>query len=171
MVDKFTFFWKNRSPFTNWYPSKFTFLDVDFCCGEQYMMYVKAIMFDDFEIAKKIMATSKPSEHLAFGRQVKNYDDVTWSQFRYDYMVYGLYEKFKQNPELKEILLNTGSTIIAEASPTDLVWGIGLEETDPLAQDRANWKGQNLLGKVLMEVRFMLYEADSILINLELPGQ
>lgn len=35
-----------------------------------------------------------------------------------------------------------------EASPTDLLWGIGLSEWDELAQDKTNW-----LGEVLTKVR------------------
>jgi len=50
-------------------------------------------------------------------------------------------------------LLMTGSKILVEASPEDCIWGVGLEENDPLILDEANWKGQNLLGKALMKVR------------------
>jgi ribA/ribD-fused uncharacterized protein len=50
-------------------------------------------------------------------------------------------------------LLATGDSIIAEASPYDQVWGIGLSEEDPLAQNISTWNGKNLLGKILMSVR------------------
>ncbi len=40
-----------------------------------------------------------------------------------------------------------------EASPIDIVWGVGLGEDDPLIDDESNWRGQNLLGKALDEVR------------------
>ena len=67
-------------------------------------------------------------------------------------MVNVLKSKF-QIPELKEALLRTGDRIIVEASPYDKIWGVGLEENDPRILNEKNWRGQNLLGKALIEVR------------------
>ena len=61
--------------------------------------------------------------------------------------------KFRQNQGLRRKLFQTGSAILAEASPIDAVWGIGLSADDPRAQDPAQWPGQNLLGKILTELR------------------
>lgn len=146
-MTQFTLFWQNRSPFSNWYPSTFTH------SGEQYMMYRKAIMFNDLETAAAIMSTDNPREHKELGRLVTNYNDTQWSAVREDIMVEGLFEKFNQIPKLKEALLATGDTIIAEASPYDLVWGIGFTADQPEATDQTKWRGKNLLGKVLMRVR------------------
>lgn len=38
---------------SNWYQSPFTVDEVDFSSMEQYMMYKKAVCFNDTEIAKK----------------------------------------------------------------------------------------------------------------------
>jgi len=65
----------------------------------------------------------------------------------------GLRAKFQQNPELMEKLLATGNMVLAECAPRDKIWGIGLAEDDARIQDPQQWKGQNLLGTVLMEVR------------------
>jgi ribA/ribD-fused uncharacterized protein len=54
---------------------------------------------------------------------------------------------------LKQILLSTGTTILAECSPVDRIWGIGLSEDNADVQNPAKWQGQNLLGNVLMRVR------------------
>jgi ribA/ribD-fused uncharacterized protein len=62
--------------------------------------------------------------------------------------------KYSQNEELKELLLNPeleGKHYV-EASPLDKIWGIGVGETEAL-DDESNWRGQNLLGKALDEVR------------------
>lgn len=149
----FTLFWQNRSPFSNWYPSTFTWNGITFTRGEQYMMYRKAMMFNDSETAKAILSTNNPKEQKDLGRLVKNYVDSEWSDIRYAIMVEGLFEKFNQNATLKQALLETGDTVIAEASPYDLVWGIGYTDDQPEAHDMTKWRGQNLLGKVLMEVR------------------
>jgi len=153
MTQKFTLFWQNRSPFSNWYPSVFTHNGITFTRGEQYMMYCKAIIFNDLETADAIMSTDNPREQKELGRAVSNYNDAVWSEVREQVMVEGLTEKFKQIPKLKEALLATGDTIIAEASPYDLVWGIGFTADQPEATDQSKWRGLNLLGKVLMKVR------------------
>lgn len=42
---------------------------------------------------------------------------------------------------------------MVEASPIDRIWGIGLAHDDPRAADRTRWRGLDLLGFVLVEVR------------------
>ena len=153
---KFTFFWNNRTPFSNWYPSIFTWGGITFSRGEQYMMYRKAMRFGDTEIAEKIMSTDDPAEQKALGREVRGYNDAVWAAQRYQIMVEGLYEKFNQNPKLKDALLATEGTEMVEASPYDRIWGIGLTAHDNRAQDKSTWLGQNLLGQVLDEVRCRL---------------
>ena len=153
MTAQYTFFWQNRTPFSNWYPSIFTHNGIKFSRGEQYMMYRKAILFGDTNIAHAILLTGNPKEQKDLGRMVANYDDDTWAAQRVDIMVEGLYEKFNQNPKLREALLSTGDTILVEASPVDKIWGIGLAEDHPDATNPDKWRGQNLLGITLMRVR------------------
>ncbi|HIR94499.1 MAG TPA: DUF1768 domain-containing protein [Candidatus Coprenecus stercorigallinarum] len=43
--------------------------------------------------------------------------------------------------------------ILVEASPYDTVWGIGMKEDDPDCRNPRLWKGENLLGFALMDVR------------------
>jgi len=40
---------------------------------------------------------------------------------------------------------------MAEASPYDTIWGVGLKEQDPLINIVETWRGENLLGFALME--------------------
>ena len=42
---------------------------------------------------------------------------------------------------------------MVESNPFDRIWGIGLAASDPRAQEKNTWLGQNLLGKVLDEIR------------------
>ena len=55
--------------------------------------------------------------------------------------------------EFAKFLLGTGDSIIVEASPLDRVWGIGLGAANELATNPERWRGLNLLGFALMEVR------------------
>ncbi len=63
------------------------------------------------------------------------------------------YAKFLQNKELLDFLLSTGNKILVEASPYDTIWGVGMEEANPQINNPFLWKGQNLLGFALIEVR------------------
>ena len=88
-----------------------------------------------------------------FGRQVKYFKNDIWLKHRYDIVFRGNLEKFSQSSELKLFLLGTGNKYLAESSPTDLIWGIGLSDQDPERFDMKKWRGTNLLGEVLMKVR------------------
>jgi ribA/ribD-fused uncharacterized protein len=78
MTHNFTFFWQNRSPFSNWYPSIFTHNGITFSRGEQYMMYQKAMLFGDVNTAHAILLTGNPKEQKDLGRMVANYDEAVW---------------------------------------------------------------------------------------------
>jgi ribA/ribD-fused uncharacterized protein len=82
-----------------------------------------------------------------------NYDEEVWSENKYAIVIKGNTAKFRQNQELCSILNSTGNALLVEASPTDVIWGVGLSMDDPRIKDRRQWKGENLLGKALMEVR------------------
>lgn len=128
---------------------------------EQYIMYQKAILFQDVEAARQILATEKPGAIKALGRGVQNYNDAVWSGQRQIIVYQGLLEKFRQNKALKKQLLTTGESILAECAVQDRIWGIGLSMKDPGRFDLNAWQGQNLLGFSLMCVRAALREASS----------
>lgn len=46
--------------------------------------------------------------------------------------------------------------VLVEASPSDSIWGIGLRRDDPDSREPEKWRGENLLGFALMEVRDLL---------------
>ena len=142
--------------YSNWHWCEFEVGGIAYNCGEQYMMHRKAVLFDDSFTAGKILRSVSPREQKDLGRRVQGYDDKIWSEDRLAIMQYGLYYKFEQNPEFGKQILDTGSRILVEASPYDRIWGVGLGEENDLILDEANWKGQNLLGKALMQVRDVL---------------
>lgn len=159
----------NEAVFSNWYPSPLTFSseqfmeflgiethDQKFENVEQGMMYGKAVLFGDMKIANKILLSNSSKEFRELGRQVKGYVEEDWSNKRYDYVKELILEKFKQNPDLLQILKSTKDLVLVEGAWYDKVWGVGIGDTDPSIQDPKLWKGQNLLGKALMEVRNIL---------------
>jgi ribA/ribD-fused uncharacterized protein len=52
-----------------------------------------------------------------------------------------------------DYLMSTGNKILVEASPLDTIWGIGLGRENTKANNPNTWRGKNLLGFALMEVR------------------
>jgi ribA/ribD-fused uncharacterized protein len=152
-TDRFTFFFRPEAPFSQWHPARFELAGRQFTCAEQYMMYGKAILFDDAEIAEQILAAAAPRQHKALGRKVRNFSDAVWKANREAIVHDGSRAKFTQNPELRQALLDTAGTDLVEASPFDRIWGIGLSATDPRAENPSQWRGQNLLGKILTRVR------------------
>ena len=151
--EEFTYFWGSESPFSQWHKSIFTLDGITFNCAEQYMMYQKAVVFDDQNMATKILHTKDPGMQKKLGRQVQNFDVEVWNEKCRDIVKKGNKAKFSQNPELKKKLLATGDTVLVEASPNDRIWGIGLSEHDPRAKDKSNWQGTNWLGYALTEVK------------------
>ncbi len=138
---------------SNWYRSEFSVDEIKFTSMEQYMMYKKAILFEDAEIASQILKTDDVVLIKELGRKVSNYNDTVWNGMRQVVIYKGLLEKFRQNDDLKKSLLDTGDNMLAECAVKDCVWGIGLSMTDNNRNDINAWRGQNLLGFSLMLVR------------------
>lgn len=151
MAEAFTFFWK--SPLSQWQRAPFALGGLTFSHAEQYMMYAKAVLFGDRSAADRILAADTPREQQAIGRTVRGFDESVWALFREGIVYAGNHARFSQNPGQRELLLATAGTTLVEASPHDRVWGIGLAANDPLALDRSQWLGLNLLGETLTRVR------------------
>ena len=158
-TERFTFFFRPEAPFSQWYPARFEIGGKLFSCAEQYMMYGKAILFGDAEVAAEILQAMAPRQHKALGRRVRGFTEAIWKANREAIVTDGSRAKFTQNPELRQALLDTAGTELVEASPFDRIWGIGLAATDRRAEDPAQWRGQNLLGKILTRVRDELLAA------------
>lgn len=125
-----------------------------FNCCEQWMMAVKALYFNDWESFLRIMKTSSPKEQKDLGRKVKEFDKEQWDKVKYNVVLTGNMEKFTQNESSREFLLGFNKhTVFAEAAPWDITWGIGLGPENPDSLDINKWKGENLLGEVIREVR------------------
>ena len=158
---RFTFFWQSESPFSQWHPSEFVVKGKRFVCAEQYMMYGKAVLFGDMEVARRILASKSPKTQKALGRKVQGFNERLWQRERERIVYEGNHARFTQNAELLAALLATAGTELVEASPMDRIWGVGLSAEDPRIQDPATWRGQNLLGKVLTRLREELLAAGS----------
>jgi len=149
----YTFFYTQASPFSQWHRVRFVVDGNTFNCAEQFMMHGKARLFADTAIAAQILTATQPRDHKALGRKVANFDPAIWDREREQIVYAGNHAKFTQNTELLDVLLATRGTTLVEASPRDRIWGIGMAATDPRATDPTQWRGKNLLGKVLTKLR------------------
>lgn len=124
--------------------------------SEQYMMWRKAELFGDAEMAAAILQERNPGKVKALGRRVRNFDKDKWDAVARQCVRDGVVLKFRQNAALRDVLLATGEKMMVEASPTDAIWGIGLSEERALSTPPAQWPGTNWLGLVLNEARTIL---------------
>ena len=147
------FFWGPGSPLSNHHPAKFILDNQKYTSAEQCIMHKKALMFNDLEAASKILEEESPVAQRNLGRDVKLFDRQTWMASSRDTVRAALHAKFSQNEHLKTKLLETGVLIPVEASPRDQYWGIGMGLHDPQITDPHKWKGKNVLGQLLAEVR------------------
>jgi len=154
-MSEFHFFWSG--PFSQWAKSPFTLEGIEFNTCEQYMMYKKAELFGDIDSAKKILSTKNPNEQKGYGRLIKPFDDEKWMEVAYDVVVEGNRAKFIQNSHFLAELEKTKGKILVEASPYDRRWGIGMSANDPDVEDPTKWRGDNLLGKAVTQVRIELF--------------
>ena len=115
---------------SNWYPADFCLDGIFYSSLEQYMMYQKAVLFQDNEIADEILKVKDSAAVKALGRSVKNYEESIWNGRRQIIVYRGLIEKFQQNAGIKDALLATGDAILAECAVKDRIWGIGLSIKD-----------------------------------------
>ncbi|MBR5426040.1 MAG: NADAR family protein [Clostridiales bacterium] len=145
--------------FCNWYPAEFDYAGRHYLHSEQFMMYQKVMMFGQTALGDEIMHTADPEQCKILGREFfDGFDAALWKKTRFVVVKRGIRAKFSQNPQMMDTLLATGNAILAECSPRDKDWGILLSTSDPEVQDITKWRGENLLGQVLMEVREELRE-------------
>lgn len=149
-------FWREADPLgccSNWHPTGFDFRGIHYATGEHWMMWQKARLMGDAKKESQILAASTPRRAKELGGEVKPYDGALWDAVREQMVYYGVREKFMANEPERNLLLSTGSALLAEASPYDKVWGVGMTADDPRFANPAKWEGENLLGRACMRGR------------------
>jgi ribA/ribD-fused uncharacterized protein len=143
----------DKSCLSQWFHSPFKYKSVTMPTAEHFMMAKKAEFFQDKEAFQRIMQAASPHEAKMIGREVKNFNAAAWDEYAPQVVLEGNYHKFTQNRDLITYLRSTEGKILVEASPYDKIWGIGLKQDSPLAQNPNTWKGTNYLGFVLTSLR------------------
>ncbi|XP_045158905.2 protein starmaker-like [Mercenaria mercenaria] len=161
--EEFEFFFGNKFIFSQFHPAKFTVDEITYNCMEQYMHHQKAVTFKDNVRAYEIMRTTDPKQQKKLGRQVTPFDKGVWGQKCVAVVMKGSLAKYRQNLEMKKALFASYPKTLVEASPRDRLWGIGLGRNNIKAQDRATWRGKNLLGDTLTKVRNKMMKEEGLI--------
>jgi len=171
---KWCFFWGHtpakdgsitKACFSQWWTGyPFEIDGVSYQTAEHWMMAEKARLFEDTETCGRILEAYHPNQAKKLGRLVRGFDENRWLEARWKIVVRGNTEKFLQHSALADFLRATGDRIIVEASPYDRIWGIGMASDHPDAENPACWRGLNLLGFALMQVRQQLLNLKAMLI-------
>lgn len=165
------YFWKKTDEHVGWLSQWYEYPMEDpnspgvvFQTAEHYMMYRKALVFNDAKAAEAIVARKNgkavsSAQARKLGRKVKGFDGNVWNDEKRAIVEEGTYLKMTRpchdnSLVLRQLLLDTGDRDLVEASPFDRVWGIGFGAGNAEA-NRDKW-GLNLLGKSLMTVRHRL---------------
>lgn len=163
--EKFLLFWGHKAPadkrvgewcLSQWAPRPFVVDGVRYPTAEHYMMAGKARLFGDLARADQALAARSPAEAKRCGRAVTGFDERRWVAERERIVFEANLAKFGQHDDLRAFLLGTGKKVLVEASPADRVWGIGLAADHQHARVPSRWRGLNLLGFALVDVRTAL---------------
>lgn len=159
---RFLFFWGHQPQkdgsvgagcLSQWWPAGFTVDGITYATAEHYMMAHKAWLFGDEDTARRILRASHPKEAKDLGRKALGFDPATWEAARREIVRRGNQAKFSQHRDLADYLVTTRSRVLVEASPRDRIWGIGMAASHEHAASPSHWRGPNLLGFALMDVR------------------
>ncbi|WP_292965726.1 NADAR family protein [Novosphingobium sp. UBA1939] len=142
-----------KGVFSQWHFTPFNLDGQSFVAAEQWMMFAKALLFGDLEVARQILASPDPSTQKRLGQLVSGFEPEKWNEWKIDIVYRGNIAKFSQNPGALRQLRNTGKAMLVEANPRDWIWGVGRGVDDPLGHSPKQWRGQNLLGLILTKVR------------------
>ena len=118
-------------------------------------------------IAKnRILNSSDALDCKEIAKDIKDYDKDRWNANAKELCYEGIKQKFKQNPDLKNYLLDTGTKTLVEGS-YDNVWGTGEPLSSKDCLNTTKWKSVGILGCILMKIRDSTYEGAMAAVDTE----
>lgn len=179
VTSDFVFFWGKEDIFSQWNSASFVYEDILFKTAEHYMMFQKAVFFEYSDksisdiksiiaeersllankyyetdnILVKILNASTPKKAKDLGKEVKFFNKQRWEAIVAKVLFKGNQLKFSQNKSLYDTFMSFKLQRFVEASPYDKIYGIGLKSSHPDASNPSRWRGQNILGDVLTQLR------------------
>jgi ribA/ribD-fused uncharacterized protein len=112
--------------------------------------YFQAQKFAGESDEEEIRTAGKPSLAASMGRERTRPLRRDWERVKENVMLDALRAKFTQHDDLKAILLGTGDAVLVEHTANDSYWG-----------DGGDGSGKNRLGRLLMQLRAELRQAEA----------
>lgn len=148
-------FFGELSPLSNFHPANFTVNGVHYTSSEQFIQHTKALLFNDYATAKKIINATNAMECKELSREILNFEKTTWEENAKSKCKPGIFQKFYQNSCLRDVLIHcTGDKQIIE-SAKDKFWGTGIPLQDDDCLNPRKWlsRGPGIMGEILTEIR------------------
>lgn len=125
--------------FSNYYLAAISVEGKTWPSVEHYYQAKKTL---DPAYAERIRLSETPDDAKTLGNSAQCPVRPDWDAYKVTAMRRGLYAKFTQHRDLRDLLLSSGDEELMEDSSVDYFWGIGEDGT-----------GLNMLGKSLMDLR------------------
>ncbi len=122
--------------------------------------YFLGMQFTDANVVERIRCAPTPDDAAQIAKpglfrrlsgSFRRAQRVDWERLRSVYMTRALYTKCRTYPDIATHLLSTGTRKIIENSLYDYYWGCGRD-----------LRGQNIYGKILMDIREKLNALEEI---------
>jgi ribA/ribD-fused uncharacterized protein len=126
----------------NRFPAKFTLDGKEWPSVEHYYQAMKFPELPDYQEVIRTAKTATAASKLGKTRDPSKPIRADWMQQREGIMRKAIFEKFGQNPPLKEVVVGTGVRPLVFADANDAFWGYGRTKM-----------GQNKLGITIMQYR------------------
>ncbi|KAI6656948.1 Riboflavin biosynthesis protein PYRR, chloroplastic-like [Oopsacas minuta] len=142
-------FYNREDPFyefTNFFPClRLKIDDKEWKTTEHYFQSQKFVGTPHVEYVRRLDSSREAFQYTRLP-EVQKWIRPDWSKIKENVMLKALEAKFNQNEELAHLLIRTGDIKLYEHTHNDKFWG-----------DGGDRKGENRLGKLLMQVRFDLH--------------
>ncbi len=113
--------------------------------------YVHAMLAGTDELAQRTLKAPTAQAAYDLNKPWYRRKKRGWKNLRRVYMTRAIYTLVQMYPDVKASLMDTGDEMLAESSLYDHCWGVGRD-----------WRGENMVGKVWMDVRAKLREQDAL---------
>ena len=144
-------FYGGESCFSNFFKANMLIDGKLYTSVEQFFQYQKATCLENPEVANKIISNDDPKVQHRLGKSLQGQH---WDQHKAKLtMETAIRAKFQQNDFLKTKLLNTNDKLLIECNPYDKYWSCGLKISNDEADNANHWKGKNVMGTILCNVR------------------
>ena len=154
-TDKQIAFFRKYCPLSNHSPAPFQINENKYNCTEQMFLSEKCYSYGHKKAGDTIRRMTDPGMMVQEAKVCQGYNEK-WEEDMYNIMLTANLAKYTQNDNHRDFLMSTGTKRLVEGSPYDTVWGVGMAFSDPRVDDKNNWRGDNLLGDVLMQTRRLL---------------